>query len=134
MPWSHAARLERSASTSASPYARWRGAAVSTGHHFRLRADAGYFAGQLARAALFADIEADIEFEIGARRIAPLWRLLEAETDVEIVGEAGEGGVESQAQLVAAADALITEQVRSGLVVDNQDRCHAASPSLASIW
>jgi Transposase DDE domain group 1 len=32
-----------------------------------------YFAGQLARAALFADIE----FAIGARRIAPLWRLLD---------------------------------------------------------
>jgi hypothetical protein len=45
----------------------------------RLRADAGYFAGQLARAALFADIE----FAIGARRIAPLWRLLDgiAEAD-----------------------------------------------------
>jgi hypothetical protein len=45
----------------------------------RLRADAGYFAGQLARAALFADVE----FAIGARRIAPLWRLLDglAETD-----------------------------------------------------
>src|SRR6187397_655731 len=44
-----------------------------------LRADAGYFAGQLARAALFADIE----FAIGARRIAPLWRLLDgiAEAD-----------------------------------------------------
>jgi hypothetical protein len=39
----------------------------------RLRADAGYFAGQLARAALFADVE----FAIGARRIAPLWRLLD---------------------------------------------------------
>ena len=39
----------------------------------RLRADAGYFAGQLARAALFADIE----FAIGAKRIAPLWRLLD---------------------------------------------------------
>jgi hypothetical protein len=39
----------------------------------RLRADAGYFAGQLARAALFTDIE----FAIGARRIAPLWRLLD---------------------------------------------------------
>jgi hypothetical protein len=36
-----------------------------------MRADAGYFAGQLARAALFTDIE----FAIGARRIAPLWRL-----------------------------------------------------------
>jgi hypothetical protein len=45
----------------------------------RLRADAGYFAGELARAALFADIE----FAIGAKRIAPLWRLLDglAETD-----------------------------------------------------
>src|SRR6476469_2404863 len=45
----------------------------------RLRADAGYFAGQLARAALFCDVE----FAIGARRIAPLWRLLDgvAETD-----------------------------------------------------
>ena len=45
----------------------------------RLRADAGYFAGASARAALFAEIE----FAIGARRIAPLWRLLDgiAETD-----------------------------------------------------
>jgi hypothetical protein len=45
----------------------------------RLRADAGYFAGELARVALFADIE----FAIGAKRIAPLWRLLAgiAETD-----------------------------------------------------
>jgi hypothetical protein len=40
----------------------------------RLRADAGYFAGQLARAALFADVE----FAIGARRTAPLWRLLDS--------------------------------------------------------
>jgi hypothetical protein len=39
----------------------------------RMRADAGYFAGQLARAALFADLE----FAIGARRIAPLWRILD---------------------------------------------------------
>ncbi len=40
----------------------------------RLRADAGYFAGQLARAALFAGVG----FAIGARRIAPLWRLLDS--------------------------------------------------------
>jgi hypothetical protein len=39
----------------------------------RLRADAGYFAGQLARAALLAQVE----FAIGARRIAPLWRILD---------------------------------------------------------
>jgi hypothetical protein len=45
----------------------------------RLRADAGYFAGELARAALFAAVE----FAIGAKRIAPLWRILDgvAETD-----------------------------------------------------
>jgi Transposase DDE domain group 1 len=44
-----------------------------------LRADAGYFAGELARAAHFAGVE----FAIGAKRIAPLWRLLAgiAETD-----------------------------------------------------
>jgi hypothetical protein len=42
-----------------------------------MRADAGYFAGQLARAALFAGIE----FAIGARRIAPLWRLLDGLTE-----------------------------------------------------
>jgi hypothetical protein len=39
----------------------------------RLRADAGYFAGALARAAHLAGVE----FAIGAKRIAPLWRLLE---------------------------------------------------------
>ncbi len=37
-----------------------------------MRADAGYFAGQLARAAH----DAHIVFAIGAERIAPLWRLL----------------------------------------------------------
>jgi hypothetical protein len=37
-----------------------------------VRADAGYFAGQLARAAHVAGIG----FAIGAKRIAPLWRLL----------------------------------------------------------
>jgi hypothetical protein len=53
--------------------------AAARGGRIRMRADAGYFAGQLARAALFADIE----FAIGARRIAPLWRLLDgiAEAD-----------------------------------------------------
>ena len=38
-----------------------------------LRADAGYFAGALARAAH----DEHISFAIGARRIAPLWRLLD---------------------------------------------------------
>lgn len=39
----------------------------------RLRADAGYFAGELARAAHLAGVG----FAIGARRIAPLWRILD---------------------------------------------------------
>jgi DDE family transposase len=39
----------------------------------RLRADAGYFAGSLARAALLAGVE----YAIGAKRIAPLWRILD---------------------------------------------------------
>src|SRR3954451_6742626 len=47
--------------------------AVARTGRIRLRAGAGYFAGQLARAALFADVE----FAIGARRIVPLWRLLD---------------------------------------------------------
>jgi len=53
--------------------------AAARGGRIRLRADAGYFAGELARAALFAEVE----FAIGARRIAPLWRILDgvAETD-----------------------------------------------------
>jgi hypothetical protein len=38
-----------------------------------LRADAGYFAGTLARAAH----DEHISFAIGAKRIAPLWRLLD---------------------------------------------------------
>lgn len=39
----------------------------------RLRADAGYFAGQLTRSALFAGVQ----FAIGARRTPPLWRILD---------------------------------------------------------
>jgi hypothetical protein len=42
-----------------------------------LRADAGYFAGALARAAH----DEHIAFAIGARRIAPLWRLLDGIAD-----------------------------------------------------
>ncbi|RSM41192.1 IS1380 family transposase [Amycolatopsis balhimycina DSM 5908] len=38
----------------------------------RLRADAGYFAGELARVAFVQGVE----FAIGAKRIAPLWRML----------------------------------------------------------
>jgi len=47
-------------------------AAARASGRVAVRADAGYFAGQLARAAH----DAHISFAIGARRIAPLWRLL----------------------------------------------------------
>ncbi|MGH3944998.1 MAG: IS1380 family transposase [Pseudonocardiaceae bacterium] len=47
--------------------------AAARSGRIRLRADAGYFAGALARAAHLADVG----FAIGAKRIAPLWRLLE---------------------------------------------------------
>jgi hypothetical protein len=70
-PRRHAAELLRRALAALPAQAR--------AGRVRLRADAGYFAGELARAALFADIE----FAIGAKRIAPLWRLLDglAEND-----------------------------------------------------
>jgi hypothetical protein len=48
-------------------------ARARAGGRVALRGDAGYFAGQLARAAH----EERIAFAIGAKRIAPLWRLLE---------------------------------------------------------
>jgi hypothetical protein len=44
-----------------------------------LRADAGYFAGALARAAFIAGVE----FAIGAKRIAPLWRILAGVTETD---------------------------------------------------
>jgi hypothetical protein len=47
----------------------------------RLRADAGYFAGALARAAHFAEVE----FAIGAKRIAPLWRILAGVSEADWV-------------------------------------------------
>ena len=53
--------------------------AAARAGRIRLRADAGYFAGQLPRAALFTDIE----FAICARRIAPLWRLLDGLTEAD---------------------------------------------------
>lgn len=63
-PRRHAAQLLRRALAALPAQAR-------TGR-IRLRADAGYFAGELARAALLLGVE----FAIGAKRIAPLWRLL----------------------------------------------------------
>ena len=63
-PRGHAAELLRRA-LAALP-------AVARAGRVLLRADAGYFAGALARAALMAGVE----FAIGAKRIAPLWRIL----------------------------------------------------------
>ncbi len=45
----------------------------------RLRTDAGYFAGELARAAH----EEGVGFAIGAKRIAPLWRMLAGLTEAD---------------------------------------------------
>lgn len=45
----------------------------------RLRADAGYFAGELARVAFLQGVE----FAIGAKRIAPVWRLLSGITEAD---------------------------------------------------
>jgi hypothetical protein len=45
--------------------------APARAERIRLRADAGYFAGALARAAMLAQLE----FAIGAKRIAPRWRI-----------------------------------------------------------
>lgn len=63
-PRAHAANLLRRALAALPEQAR--------AGQVRLRADAGYFAGELARVAFFAGVE----FAIGAKRIAPLWRLL----------------------------------------------------------
>jgi hypothetical protein len=63
-PRGHAADLLRRALTALPASAR--------AGRVLLRADAGYFAGQLARAAMMAGVE----FAIGAKRIAPLWRIL----------------------------------------------------------
>jgi len=49
-------------------------ARARAGGRVAVRADAGYFAGHLARAAH----DERISFAIGARRIAPLWRLLDS--------------------------------------------------------
>ena len=60
-----------------------------------VRADAGYFAGQLARAAH----DAKIAFAIGAKRIAPLWRLLAG-----IADDAWHDAIEMDGAQVAVAE------------------------------
>ena len=61
----------------------------------RMRADAGYFAGELARVA-FGE---GVEFAIGAKRIAPLWRLLSGIEESDWVEAIDMGGAQ-----VAVAD------------------------------
>ncbi|HET9258177.1 MAG TPA: transposase [Pseudonocardiaceae bacterium] len=61
----------------------------------RLRADAGYFAGELARVAFLEGAG----FAIGAKRIAPLWRLLDG-----IAGTAWTDAIGMPGAQVAVAD------------------------------
>ena len=61
----------------------------------RLRADAGYFAGQLARAAA----RTGVEFAIGARRTAPLWRILDS-----VPADGWTDAIDMTAAQVAVAD------------------------------
>jgi len=68
---------------------------VRAGRRVAMRSDAGYFAGQLARAAH----EEQIAFAIGARRIAPLWRLLAG-----IADEDWRDAIEMDQAQVAVAD------------------------------
>ncbi len=60
-----------------------------------MRADAGYFAGQLARAAH----DEQIAVAIGAKRIAPLWRLLAG-----IAGDAWHDAIDMDGAQVAVAE------------------------------
>ena len=69
--------------------------AAARGGRIRLRADAGYFAGELARAALLAGVE----FAIGAKRIAPLWRILDG-----VAEDAWTDAIDMTAAQVAVAD------------------------------
>jgi hypothetical protein len=86
-PRSHAGKLLRRA-LAALP------AEVRAGR-VRLRADAGYFAGELARVAFFEGVG----FAIGAKRIAPLWRLLSGIGEADWVDAIDMDGAE-----VAVAD------------------------------
>ncbi|HXZ75767.1 MAG TPA: IS1380 family transposase [Streptosporangiaceae bacterium] len=69
-PRSHVVGLLRRA-LAALP-AQVREGAAAAGRKIALRADAGYFAGDLARAAA----EADMVFAIGAKRIGSMWKAL----------------------------------------------------------
>jgi hypothetical protein len=70
-------------------------AAARASGRVAMRADAGYFAGQLARAAH----DAHISFAIGAKRIAPLWRLLAG-----IAGDAWHDAIDMDNAQVAVAE------------------------------
>lgn len=61
----------------------------------QLRADAGYFAGELARVAFFEGVQ----FAIGAKRIAPLWRLL-----ADLSGQDWAEAIDMDGAQIAVAD------------------------------
>jgi len=86
-PRPHAARLMRRALAALPVQARAGKVAM--------RVDAGYFAGELARAAHAEDIW----FAIGAKRIAPLWRLLSG-----IAADAWAEAIDMDGAQVAVAD------------------------------
>jgi hypothetical protein len=70
-------------------------AAARASGRVALRADAGYFAGALARAAH----DEKIAFAIGAKRIAPLWRLLDG-----LAGDAWHDAIDMDNAQVAVAE------------------------------
>ena len=72
-------------------------ARARAGGRVAARVDAGYFAGQVARAAH----DEHIFFAIGARRIAPLWRLLDG-----IAEDDWTDAIEMDSVQVAVADYL----------------------------
>src|SRR5260221_748677 len=73
LTWGRAPMTPRDRAGSAAPGAGRPAGEGTRGGRVAMRADAGYFAGALARAAH----DEHIAFAIGARRIAPLWRLLD---------------------------------------------------------
>ncbi len=71
-----------------------REGAVAAGRKIALRADAGYFAGELARAAA----KEDMAFAIGAKRIGSMWRALAG-----IPGDAWRDAIEMDGAQVAVS-------------------------------
>ena len=69
-------------------------ALAAAGRKIALRADAGYFAGDLARAAATAEMD----FAIGAKRITSMWKALAG-----IADDAWRGAIDMQNPQVAVS-------------------------------